>query len=176
MARRGGLAEDLLAIGAKLPWWAGLLLATCSYLGFRELGQIDVPLVTHAAESGPMVIRSAVKIIAPVLQYLVPALLLIGVLAGALRGASARRRLPNSTQPQGKSKPKSAPDSRSQPNGIDQTPAGRQVRHETATPPCPKCSAPMVIRTANSGQRAGEQFLGCSRFPECRGTRAIVAP
>jgi restriction system protein len=40
-----------------------------------------------------------------------------------------------------------------------------------AQPTCPKCNAAMVLRTAKTGSRAGESFWGCSRFPECRGTR-----
>jgi restriction system protein len=38
-------------------------------------------------------------------------------------------------------------------------------------PNCPKCNSAMVLRTAKTGSRAGESFWGCSRFPECRGTR-----
>ena len=34
---------------------------------------------------------------------------------------------------------------------------------------CPKCGAPMVLRTATKGDRAGSNFYGCSRFPKCRG-------
>jgi restriction system protein len=33
---------------------------------------------------------------------------------------------------------------------------------------CPRCAAPMVQR---KNRRTGEVFLGCPRFPECRGTR-----
>lgn len=36
---------------------------------------------------------------------------------------------------------------------------------------CPECGAPMVKRTARKGSNAGSKFWGCSRFPECRGTR-----
>jgi restriction system protein len=36
---------------------------------------------------------------------------------------------------------------------------------------CPKCSAPMVKRTARKGTQAGAEFWGCSTFPACRGTR-----
>ena len=36
-------------------------------------------------------------------------------------------------------------------------------------PACPKCSSPMLRRTAKSGESAGREFLGCSRFPSCRG-------
>lgn len=46
----------------------------------------------------------------------------------------------------------------------------------TAEPPprCPKCGKPMVRRTVKSGPGSGEVFWGCSRFPDCRGTRAIA--
>ena len=35
---------------------------------------------------------------------------------------------------------------------------------------CPRCGAAMVRRT---NKRSGEQFLGCNRYPRCRGTRSI---
>ena len=35
---------------------------------------------------------------------------------------------------------------------------------------CPKCSQPMVRRTAKKGVNAGQQFWGCSDYPRCRGT------
>lgn len=35
---------------------------------------------------------------------------------------------------------------------------------------CPKCDSPMVRRTA---RQTGAVFLGCSRYPACRGTRMI---
>lgn len=38
---------------------------------------------------------------------------------------------------------------------------------------CPRCSAPLVVRTAKKGPNAGSQFLGCSRYPDCRYTRNI---
>lgn len=40
------------------------------------------------------------------------------------------------------------------------------------TPNCPVCNSSMVVRTARKGVNAGNQFYGCSRFPDCRGTRA----
>ena len=40
-----------------------------------------------------------------------------------------------------------------------------------ATPPCPDCGSPMVLRTARRGKNKGGQFWGCSRYPKCRGTR-----
>lgn len=39
---------------------------------------------------------------------------------------------------------------------------------------CPQCGSPMVQRVARKGANAGQAFLGCSRFPECRGTRPVA--
>ena len=33
---------------------------------------------------------------------------------------------------------------------------------------CSKCGCEMVLRTAKTGENAGKQFWGCSRFPKCR--------
>jgi len=38
-------------------------------------------------------------------------------------------------------------------------------------PACPKCQAPMRLRQAHRGPRAGSQFWGCSRYPDCDGLR-----
>jgi restriction system protein len=40
-----------------------------------------------------------------------------------------------------------------------------------ATPTCPKCGSPMVVRTAGRGPNAGSKFWGCSTYPRCKGTR-----
>jgi four helix bundle suffix protein len=36
-------------------------------------------------------------------------------------------------------------------------------------PHCPQCGKPMVLRTAKSGKNAGQQFWGCSAYPDCKG-------
>ena len=43
---------------------------------------------------------------------------------------------------------------------------------ETA-PACPRCGAPMVRRTAQRGEHAGEAFWGCTKYPGCRGLLKI---
>ena len=43
-------------------------------------------------------------------------------------------------------------------------------RSKKKLPPCPLCGKPLVVRTARKGKRAGSQFLGCSGYPNCRGT------
>jgi four helix bundle suffix protein len=37
-------------------------------------------------------------------------------------------------------------------------------------PPCPQCGEVMALRTAKTGPRTGQQFWGCTRYPECHGT------
>ena len=47
---------------------------------------------------------------------------------------------------------------------------------DAVTPPvCPKCGAPMILRTAKKGTNAGRQFYGCSAFPKCRAILATEA-
>ena len=36
-------------------------------------------------------------------------------------------------------------------------------------PHCPRCGKLMVLRTAKSGSKTGQQFWGCSAYPECKG-------
>jgi restriction system protein len=36
-------------------------------------------------------------------------------------------------------------------------------------PSCPQCGKPMALRTAQKGKKTGQQFWGCSGYPECKG-------
>lgn len=60
------------------------------------------------------------------------------------------------------------------------TPAKATQAHENGngsskrlSPVCPKCNADMKLRQARKGQHAGNEFWGCTRFPDCRGTLPI---
>ena len=44
-----------------------------------------------------------------------------------------------------------------------------KLRHSSTTA-CPKCSSPLILRTAKSGANAGSKFYGCSEYPRCRHT------
>jgi hypothetical protein len=44
---------------------------------------------------------------------------------------------------------------------------------DSGTPLCPKCGAPMVLRTATRGPNAGTQFWGCPNYPRCQGVLQI---
>lgn len=48
----------------------------------------------------------------------------------------------------------------------------REEAQGLSPPRCPLCDGPMVLRTAQRGPHEGEDFHGCSRFPDCRGMRA----
>jgi four helix bundle suffix protein len=37
-------------------------------------------------------------------------------------------------------------------------------------PACPQCGKPMALRTAKTGKNAGNQFWGCTAYPDCKGT------
>jgi four helix bundle suffix protein len=48
--------------------------------------------------------------------------------------------------------------------------ARTQAKEGTAEeiPACPQCGKAMVLRTAKQGKTAGQQFWGCSGYPECK--------
>jgi len=48
--------------------------------------------------------------------------------------------------------------------------AGLKERFDSTTI-CPKCSSELIIRTVKSGEKAGNQFYGCSHYPKCRYTK-----
>ena len=45
---------------------------------------------------------------------------------------------------------------------------GERVPPQLTDYPCPECGKPMVVRRSRSGE-----FLGCSTFPKCRGTKSM---
>lgn len=57
--------------------------------------------------------------------------------------------------------------------GMAVPPAGEEASPtDQGAPGCPRCDSPMVERTAKKGRYAGQTFWGCSRYPNCTGTRA----
>lgn len=50
--------------------------------------------------------------------------------------------------------------------------AAPTVESEDA-PACPVCQSAMVKRTAKRGANSGNAFWGCSRYPDCKGTRQM---
>jgi restriction system protein len=60
-------------------------------------------------------------------------------------------------------------------HGVQRSQAGSArialAAETSSSPSCPKCDSEMVRRTARKGPSAGQDFWGCSNYPECRGTR-----
>jgi four helix bundle suffix protein len=45
---------------------------------------------------------------------------------------------------------------------------------QTDLPPkCPQCGSLMALRTAKSGKNTGQQFWGCTKYPDCKGTQPV---
>ncbi|MBW7909546.1 MAG: topoisomerase DNA-binding C4 zinc finger domain-containing protein [Kiritimatiellae bacterium] len=44
---------------------------------------------------------------------------------------------------------------------------------ESYTPDCPLCGEAMILRVAKTGRSAGQQFWGCSQYPQCKGVVSI---
>jgi len=47
-----------------------------------------------------------------------------------------------------------------------------RAKNENA-PNCPKCGKPMKLRKAKNGRNAGNEFWGCTAYPECDGTMQL---
>jgi restriction system protein len=58
--------------------------------------------------------------------------------------------------------------------GLQPNPAPTDALSRPDLRGCPRCGSTMVRRTAGRGTRKGQDFLGCSRYPACRGTRALT--
>ncbi|MEZ6061370.1 MAG: four helix bundle suffix domain-containing protein [Planctomycetaceae bacterium] len=40
-------------------------------------------------------------------------------------------------------------------------------------PDCPRCGKPMALRTAKQGRNEGQQFWGCTGYPDCKATARV---
>ena len=49
-------------------------------------------------------------------------------------------------------------------------PAYKKSTNVESNPTCPICGSDMKLRIANRGSNLGGKFLGCSRYPNCKGT------
>lgn len=53
------------------------------------------------------------------------------------------------------------------PSGHQSVESSAQASHPSSPRSCPRCSAPMILRTNRAN---GDRFWGCSTYPRCRGT------
>ncbi len=86
---RTSLVEDLIDGIARLPWWAGLLIAVLGYAVLSPLAAAPPPAVTSVSDVGGLMTSTLWRTLAQVGQYLVPG---IGVIGAAVSLARRHRR------------------------------------------------------------------------------------
>jgi hypothetical protein len=150
--RRKSGGEEFLDFLAASPWWMGLV---CAVVAFVFLWFV-VPAVVQAGPSPDEVShRPATDLLSMLSRGLAwPAAVMIALLGLVAKGVRFLIGEADST-----------------PTGKDGT--RRSGGDDPATTACPQCHAPMVRKTARRGRHAGEPFWSCSRFPQCRGKRAM---
>jgi restriction system protein len=79
MSRR----DFLLDVGAKIPWQVSVIAAVALFVTMRLTTNVNSPVPTPATMA-PLVLDNTLRFSATILQYVVPALLLIVALASAL--------------------------------------------------------------------------------------------
>jgi hypothetical protein len=126
---------DLFELCALIPWWVGGILAAITYVLLNAYASTPTQMPTP----GQPVLshHTFLKLLASVLQYVLP----LVMLAGAVASAISRRK--------------------------------RFTSGGMGSPTCPSCRGAMIRRMAKRGEKAGEEFWGCSNFPRCKGTRDI---
>lgn len=83
--RKGGLAETLFSLAAKLPWWAGALMALLSYMVLHQFAITEPTVTPTPGRMGRMASEVMLKQFAFIAQYVVPLFLLLGAAASAIR-------------------------------------------------------------------------------------------
>lgn len=99
--RKSSIVEDLVDVSAKLPWWAGVVLALSAYFILHPIATQEVSAVVGRDKLGEILTGQMAKTFAMFGQYLLPAVFLIGALVSALNQRK-RHRLLSQTQERGK--------------------------------------------------------------------------
>jgi restriction system protein len=84
MARRQGLLDDLMSIGLKLPWKVGVAAAVVIFVMLHVVAvYTQAPVRANSlADMGVVVQHGFIHVFAELLQYIIPAGLLIGTTVG----------------------------------------------------------------------------------------------
>lgn len=93
MARRRSIADDLLEIATRLPWWASLLLAIVSYAILHALATPAEtrPAPGNVAEIGTAIQRQLITTAGAILQFVIPGIFVLGAVASFVRSLKRRR-------------------------------------------------------------------------------------
>ena len=81
---RKGVADDLLAVAAKLPWWMSLVVAIVSYAFLHFVAGQDVGAVTSTKDIGAVASRGLFRALANIGQYIVPLIFVVGAVVSLL--------------------------------------------------------------------------------------------
>lgn len=87
--------DDLFEIAAKLPPWAGLILAALSYVICRYLSLIDVAPPTGMEDMARLVWGSAIRVFSIAGQFLLPLAFGLGAIASFVRRQRGKRLVRN---------------------------------------------------------------------------------
>jgi restriction system protein len=92
MARRNrdSLADDLIGLMARLPWWVGVVLAFISYFGLHGLAETPSPTL-QPGQLGAFAVSGLWRALAMIGQYALPLVFLFGAAVSAFRRRRAER-------------------------------------------------------------------------------------
>lgn len=146
---RTSLADDLLAVAAKLPWWLALLIAVISYWALHAYVKQPIGTLTTPAQVTNAMLPMVMKGVALVAQYAVPLLFGVAAVVSWLQRSKATP---------------------SQNDASSEKPGAPGRAPSSKSPNCPACHSPMVVRQAKRGRNAGNSFWGCVNCPHCKAT------
>lgn len=89
--RKQSPTEDLVDVTARLPWWAGLVLAVVSYAILHYLATGDVIELSNTDAIGSSFPARVLKAFASIGQYLIPLLFILGASASGFRAFAFRK-------------------------------------------------------------------------------------
>lgn len=155
--RRGNILRNLNEMGGMLPWWMMLPLAIGTYALLHQYAVSGPVVAADPQDALGTALPNVLREVAVYAQYIVPWLMVVGMLSAVLRRATRAQLF-------------DAPPEEPQP---EEPPYLEAQPREPGQPACPRCMGRMVRRTAKRGRNAGNDFWGCSRFPACHGTREM---
>lgn len=90
--KQSGVFDDIVAIAAMLPWWAGVGLALAAYFVLHHFAVLPaMPAPRTVADMTGTVQHTLVTTFCGILQYVVPGALLLGALVSALKARKAKQ-------------------------------------------------------------------------------------
>lgn len=79
------IMDDLFSLGAKLPWKLSVALAVGFGFGLHQLSMIDPPVSGGIQDLSKVVFVQVVRVLGLIGQYVIPAALLFGAIAGFMQ-------------------------------------------------------------------------------------------